>query len=203
MAKWTPCSSRPGMGRSRGMREPIVRTTASKSCSSCSPRRSSPTDDAHAERHALGAHLRDAGIEDALLHLEVGDAVAQQAAEAIVALEDHDVVPGARELLSGRETRGPRADDRDALARALVRGLGLERARARTWSAMVRSMVLMVTGSSRMLRTHDASHGAGHTRPVTSGKLFVSSRRRAASSRRPLSTRSFHSGMRFPSGQPW
>jgi hypothetical protein len=40
-------------------------------------------------------------------------------------------------------------------------------------STMPRSTFLMVTGSSSMLSTHEASHGAGHTRPVTSGKLFV------------------------------
>ena len=34
-------------------------------------------------------------------------------------------------------------------------------------------MSLIATGSSLMLSTQDASHGAGHTRPVTSGKLFV------------------------------
>ena len=43
------------------------------------------------------------------------------------------------------------------------------------------SMVLMVTGESWMLRVQDASHGAGQTRPVNSGKLLVESRLRAAS----------------------
>src|SRR6187549_3285001 len=40
-------------------------------------------------------------------------------------------------------------------------------------STMAHSIVLMVTGVSIRLRTHAASHGAGHTRPVNSGKLFV------------------------------
>ena len=35
------------------------------------------------------------------------------------------------------------------------------------------SISLIVTGSSLMLSTHDASQGAGQTRPVNSGKLFV------------------------------
>jgi len=82
-------------------------------------------------------------------------------------------------------------------------GCGTNGPSAMTWSAMLRSIALMVTGSSRRFSTHEASHGAGHTRPVTSGKLFVSWRRRAASSMRPLCTRSFHSGMMFPSGHPW
>ena len=34
-------------------------------------------------------------------------------------------------------------------------------------------MVLMVTGVSMMFSVQDASHGAGQTRPVNSGKLLV------------------------------
>ena len=98
-----------------------------------------------------------------------------------------DVVPGARELLRGREPGGPRADDRDALARPRARRrLRHERPARTTWSAIVRSMVLMVTGSSRMLRTHDASHGAGHTRPGDLGEVVRLVRgARAASSMLP------------------
>ena len=38
----------------------------------------------------------------------------------------------------------------------------------------------MVTGLSSMLRVQEASHGAGQTRPVTSGKLLVEWRLSAA-----------------------
>ncbi len=69
-------------------------------------------------------------------------------------------------------------------------------------STIVFSIVLIVTGSSLMLRTHASSHGAGQTRPVNSGKLFVEWRRMVASRHRPRYTRSFQSGMMFPSGQP-
>ena len=76
----------------------------------------------HAELGALGLHLLDATVEVALLHLELGDAVAQEAADAVGAFEHDDVVARARELLRGREARGPGADDRDPLAR-LHRGV--------------------------------------------------------------------------------
>ena len=52
----------------------------------------------------------------ALLHLELGDAVAQQPADAVGPLEHDDVVPGARELLRGGQTGRARADDRDLAA---------------------------------------------------------------------------------------
>ena len=69
---------------------------------------------------ALGLHLRDAAVDDVLLHLEVGNAVAQQAAGPGVLLEDMHVVAGARELLRAGEPRRTGADDRDLLA-GLVR----------------------------------------------------------------------------------
>jgi len=64
------------------------------------------------------------------------------------------------------------------------------------------SMRSMATGSA-----FDAEHTrpfarAGHRRPVNSGKLLVACRRSIASDQSSWYTRSFHSGMRLPSGQP-
>jgi len=44
---------------------------------------------------------------------------------------------------------------------------------AKARSAIAHSLTLMVTGGALMPSTHDPSQGAGHTRPVTSGKLLV------------------------------
>src|SRR3546814_5913420 len=55
-----------------------------------------------AELGALGLHLGQAPVDVALLHLELGDAVAQEATDAVGPLEHDDVVPGSRELLGGR-----------------------------------------------------------------------------------------------------
>ena len=52
------------------------------------------------------------------LHLEVGDAVAQQPADAVGLLEQRDGVPGARQLLRAGHAGRPRADHRDPLAGA-------------------------------------------------------------------------------------
>ncbi len=60
----------------------------------------------------------------------------------------------------------------------------------------------MVTGSELMPSTHAVSQGAGHSRPVNSGKLFVACSRSMASRQSWLHTSEFHSGMRLPSGQP-
>src|SRR3954465_502124 len=40
-------------------------------------------------------------------------------------------------------------------------------------SAIEHSMFLIVTGGALMPSTHEPSQGAGHTRPVKSGKLLV------------------------------
>ena len=103
--------------------------------------------------------------------------------------------PGARELLRGGEAGGAGADDGDLLARLdareTLRTAPSSASNAR--SMMPRSTSLMVTGSSSMLSTHDASQGAGQTRPVTSGKLLVAcsapTRRRGARCRRGRSSR--------------
>jgi len=52
-------------------------------------------------------------------------------------------------------------------------------------SAIAHSIVLMATGLSSMLSVQEAAHGAGQTRPVTSGKLLVVCRLRAASCQLP------------------
>src|ERR1700722_8420475 len=65
---------------------------------------------------ALGFHLRDAAVDDVLFHLEVGNAVAQQAAGLGPALEQMHVVADARELLRAGQARRARADHRDLLA---------------------------------------------------------------------------------------
>ncbi|CAB4847085.1 unannotated protein [freshwater metagenome] len=62
--------------------------------------------DTGAELHALGHHLLETAVEMPLLHLELGDAVAEEAADAIGTLEHRDRVTGASELLRGRETCG-------------------------------------------------------------------------------------------------
>ena len=59
---------------------------------------------------------REAPVEVALLHLELGDAVAQQAADAVGALEHDDVVAGPGQLLGGGQPGRAGADDGDPLA---------------------------------------------------------------------------------------
>jgi hypothetical protein len=72
--------------------------------------------DAGAELGALRAHLLDPAVDVPLLHLELGDAVAEEASDAVRALVDGDGVAGPGQLLGGGQARGARADHRDGLA---------------------------------------------------------------------------------------
>ena len=74
--------------------------------------------------------------------------------------------------------------------------------RAYPSSTMANSFSFTVTGSPFRPQVQAASHRAGHTRPVNSGKLLVFRSRFRAWSRLPWYTRSFHSGTRLCSGQP-
>ena len=116
IAWWMPFSSRPGTGRSRHAVAPQASTIASFDASEDVDVDAGADPGVGAELGALGLHLREPAIEVALLHLELGDAVAQQAADAVGAFEHDDVVTGARELLGGGEPGRSRADHRDPLA---------------------------------------------------------------------------------------
>ncbi len=71
---------------------------------------------AGAEGHALGFHLLYAAVDLRFFQLEVGDAITQQAADAVVLLEQRHVVAGARQLLRRRQAGRARADHGHGLA---------------------------------------------------------------------------------------
>ena len=77
------------------------------------------------EHHTLIRHLLQAAIKDAFLHLEFGNAVAHQSADAIVTLVHRDLVAGAAQLLGRRQAGGAAADDRHFLVRQHCWRLGL------------------------------------------------------------------------------
>ncbi len=150
-ARWTPSSSRPGTGRSRGSVAPPASTTASKAArTSAAGRtvtsgaqavpipRSSPGSTARRPRRArragtdrggahegdpLGLHLGQPAVEDGLLHLELGDAVAQQPAGLLGPLEDGHPVARPGQLLGRRQAGRARAHDGHRLAGAHRRQL--------------------------------------------------------------------------------
>ncbi len=126
MAKWMPSSSRPGIGRSRALLGAAGEHHRVVVGEELLGRQVDADMGAVVEGHAFAFHLRDAQVDDPLLHLEVGDAVAQQAAGLGEFLEHVHVVAGARELLRAGHAGRARADDRDLLAGLRRRRLGLD-----------------------------------------------------------------------------
>ena len=81
-------------------------------------------------------------------------------------------------------------------------GCGTTQPSSHPLSMILCSIDLMPTGTSSMLSVHAASHGAGHTRPVNSGKLLVECRTSSAVFQSCRYTRSLKSGMMLLTGQP-
>ena len=80
--------------------------------------------DASPQHDPFGAQLRQAPLEDPFLQLELGDAVAQQAAHAVGPLVNRDLVAGAAQLLRGRQPGRAGADHGDLLPGQRRRGPG-------------------------------------------------------------------------------
>jgi hypothetical protein len=92
-------------------------------------------------------------------------------------------VPGPRELLRRRQA-GPEPMTATRLPVSTEGGLAVTQPSSQARSMISTSTCLMVTGSELMPRTQAASHGAGQSRPVNSGKLLVACRRSMASRQR-------------------
>ena len=119
-------------------------------------------------------HLLQAAVDEVLFHLEFGNAVAQQSADAVRLFVNRDPVAGAIKLLRGGQSRRARADDRNFSFRCGRRGgSGWIQPSLKARSTMFFSICLIVTGGSLIPSTQDASQGAGQMRPVNSGKLLV------------------------------
>ena len=106
MAKWMPSSSRPGdcTKKSNGCSEPPAKQQRVVRVLELLRRDRLADVDVAVEDDALGLHLLHAPLDDALLHLEVGDAVDQQSAGLGALLVDVHLMADARELLGGGET---------------------------------------------------------------------------------------------------
>src|SRR5581483_2770234 len=143
----------------------------------------------------------DAAIDDPLLELGVRHSESHQAPRALVSFVDGDLVTAVVEL----GCRGPAGPEPITATVFPVRRSGTSgttQPSSNARSAIANSICSIVTGSSLIASTHADSHGAGQMRPVNSGKLFVACSWSIASRHLPRYTRSFHSGIRLPSGQP-
>ncbi len=87
-----PSSSRPGTGRSRACVAPPARTRASKFVAEFVDRNVETHVGVGLEGDALFRHQVEPALDEPFLHLEVGNAVGQQSADAVGPLEHGDGV---------------------------------------------------------------------------------------------------------------
>ena len=97
---------------------------------------------------------------------------------------------------------GPEPTTATALPERTFGGRGFTQPIPHALSMILYSMFLIVTDWSTRPATHEPSHGAGQTRPVNSGKLFVDDRLMYAFSHCSLSTMLLNSGIKLLIGQP-
>ena len=81
---------------------------------------------ASANFQAFGHHLLDAAVNQALVELEVGDAVAQQAAHTVVLFKQRHIVTSAHQLLGCGHASGTGANDSYLLAGLRLGRQGLD-----------------------------------------------------------------------------
>ena len=102
-------------------------------------------------------------IEDALLHLEFGDAVAQQTADAIRRSNTVTEWPARFSWSAAARPAGPDPTTATFFHVRDSGGFGLTHPSSNARSMIATSISLIVTGSSLMPSTHEPSHGAGHS----------------------------------------
>src|SRR5271165_6782477 len=198
MAWWIPASERPGTGRSRATRAPPASTTA-ENPSSCAAD-STLTPHENTVPSARICPSRRSRWRFSILNS--GMPYRSSPPGASSRSKTVTMCPARVSCCAAASPDGPEPTTATEKPDSAGGGTGTTPPAAQARSMISTSTCLIVTGSALMPSTQAASHGAGHSRPVNSGKLFVACSRSAATAQSEWYTRSFHSGMRLPSGQP-
>src|SRR6476661_245471 len=179
-----PSSSRPGIGRSRASVAPPARTTASNCSRSASAVMSTPT---------LTPVLKTVPSEfiwsrrRSMCRFSIlNSGMPYRRSPPMRSARSNTVTmcPARVSCCAAARPAGPEPTTATFLPVERVGCTGLTQPSSKARSMSSTSTCLMVTGSWLMPRTHDASQGAGHSRPVNSGKLLVACRRSLPSSKR-------------------
>mmetsp|Transcript_21023 Transcript_21023/g.39974 ORF Transcript_21023/g.39974 Transcript_21023/m.39974 type:complete len:208 (-) Transcript_21023:5404-6027(-) len=203
MAKWMFFESRPSTGKSRGLVAPTASTMESFSARSCSTSTSTPMF-AFTTNLTPSASIRSTRrctmfvLDAFILGMPYIISPPMRSARSYTVT----LCPILFSWSAAASPAGPEPMTATFLSVRVRGGRGTIHPLSQALSMMDISMDLMVTGFSLMPSTHAPSHGAGHTRPVNSGKLLVLISTSSACFHRPWCTSSLNSGTRFPSGHP-
>ena len=98
-----PASSRPGIRQVAGLFSPTRHQHRVKTVNQLLGILRDADMRAVVEGHTFRFHLRHAAVDVVLFHFEIGNAVAHEAANLAVLLEEMNIVPGPRQLLRCRQ----------------------------------------------------------------------------------------------------
>lgn len=200
MACCIPANSRPGTGSSRHAVAPVAITTASYRARSSAAPTSRPTavDVRNFVPSARICSSRRSRCRFSILNSGMPYRISPPSRSSFSYTTT--VWPARVNCCAAASPVGP--DPITATVRPESRsgGCGGANPSSQARSAMAHSTFLIVTAGWLMASTQPASQGAGHNRPVNSGKLLVACSRSAAARQSSRETRSFHSGIRLPSG---
>mmetsp|Transcript_33327 Transcript_33327/g.51718 ORF Transcript_33327/g.51718 Transcript_33327/m.51718 type:complete len:323 (-) Transcript_33327:446-1414(-) len=203
IAKWMFFASRPGMLRSRGITAPVASSTASnlaRSAAAVTGPLPTSTPQMKSTPSAWRSSMRRWTTRLSSFMFGIPYIISPPGFWS-----RSNTVTLCPIWFSSSAAASPAGPEPTTAMLAPERSLGMRALTQPSWnprSMMEYSMFLMVTGAATRPATHAPSHGAGHTRPVNSGKLLVVNKRSKALFHCSLKTSSFHSGMRLWMGQP-
>ena len=176
MARWTPSRSRPGTSSSLASVEPQARQTASNSPSNFSTGKSTPT--LVLVRKTMPSAAIRSTRRCTTFFSSLNSGMPRVSRPPMYPARSMTVTrcPARFSCWAAAKPEGPDPTTTTFLPVRLAGGSGLIQPFSYPCSTISFSMYSMVTGSALILRTQLASQGAGHTRPVNSGKLLVDSR---------------------------
>mmetsp|Transcript_25909 Transcript_25909/g.86846 ORF Transcript_25909/g.86846 Transcript_25909/m.86846 type:complete len:270 (-) Transcript_25909:385-1194(-) len=185
MAKCTPSRSRPGRRRSLGVVEPTARSTASWPFRRSAADRSTPTSTLHLKAMPSASRRSSLRWTFSLASFMLGMPYMSKPPGFSSRSYTVTVCPRRLSMSAAASPAGPDPMTATVLPVRTAGGCASTQPSRNAFSMMAYSAFLMVTGESMSPATQAPSHGAGHTRPVNSGKLLVEARLRYASFQRP------------------
>ena len=197
-----PLRSRPGTGKSRGNSAPPDNTTASKSASKIDAGVSTPmcwftrNCTPSASICAMRRSMCDFSILKSGIPWRSNPPMRSDFSNTIASC------PARANCCAAAKPAGPEPTTATRLPVLCFGGCGITQPISQPLSMIACSIDLIPTASLLMLSVHAASQGAGQTRPVNSGKLFVECSVSSASCQFCVNTRSLKSGMMLLTGQP-
>ena len=185
MAKWMPFRSRPGIGRSRGLVAPQHSTIASDSRRMSVAGMSTPT--AVLVTNVMPSWASKSTRRCTMFLSSFMFGMPYISSPPMRSARSYTVTrcPARFNCAAHDNPAGPEPITATRLPVRVEGGCGVTQPSSNPRSMIWHSMFLIVTGGSVMPSTQDPSHGAGHTRPVNSGKLLVLCRRSSASRHKP------------------